>query len=274
MKHLQTPQTMTNIALVLYISVLLITCYIDQPYCQQATILNAPDSNRLLHPPAPNIPKCSEGAKMHRKEEEAMALATLAREEEAAKRRLQEEEAAAPSEVVLLLVVSPPSALNLNFLLTGHVSQERERAQEDGIASKAMEADLANDTGKPPKKKESKKSKISKEGKKGKNKHDRHGLALKKSSFATVTLAVTTPPANKYKYERVFYEAGLELKGEDKYGMYVKQIGNLLENFQLVDPTAIMHSAVKTDTSKPIGKKRGNEHQHDYLSCIPSGGER
>jgi hypothetical protein len=63
-------------------------------------------------------------------------------------------------------VVSPPSASNLNSLLTGHVGQESERAQEDGIASKAMEADSANNTGKPTKKKESKKSKISKEGKK------------------------------------------------------------------------------------------------------------
>jgi hypothetical protein len=100
------------------------------------------------------MPTRSKGAKMRGKEEEAMALASLAREKEAAKRQLQEEEAAAPaaSGVVLPLVVSPPSALNLNSLLTGHVGQESERVQEDGIASKAMEADLANDTGKPPKK--------------------------------------------------------------------------------------------------------------------------
>ncbi len=127
-----------------------------------------------------------------------MALATLAREKEAAKRRLQEEEAAVPSGVVLLLVVSPPSDLNLNSLLTGHVSQESERAQEDGIASKAMEADSANNTSKPPKKKESKKSKISKGRKKDNaNKHDQHGSALKKGIFATVTPAVTTPPCKQ-----------------------------------------------------------------------------
>ncbi len=47
----------------------------------------------------------------------------------------------------------------------------------------------------------------------------------------------------------------MELKGEDKYGAYVKQIGNLLDNIQLFDPTAIMHVAVETDTLKPIGKK-------------------
>jgi hypothetical protein len=53
----------------------------------------------------------------------------------------------------------------------------------------------------------------------------------------------------------VFYEAGLELKGEDKYGAYVKQIGSLLENIQLVDPSAILHAAVEMDSMKPIGKK-------------------
>jgi hypothetical protein len=82
--------------------------------------------------------------------------------------------APAASGVVLPLVIPPPSASNLNSLLTGHVSQESERAQEDGgIASKGMEEHSANDISKPPKKKESKKSKISKEGKKDKaNKHD------------------------------------------------------------------------------------------------------
>jgi hypothetical protein len=162
---------------------------------------------------------------MCRKEEEAMVEATLAREKEAPERRLQEEEGAAPaaSGVALPLVVFPPSASNLNSLLTGHVGQESERAQEDRIALKAMEEDSANNTRKPPKKKESKKSKISKEGKKDNAiKHDRRGSALKKGSFATVTPAVTTPPANEYMYERVFYEAGLELNGEDKYGAYVK----------------------------------------------------
>jgi hypothetical protein len=54
----------------------------------------------------------------------------------------------------------------------------------------------------------------------------------------------------------VFYEADLELKGEDKYGAYVKQIGSFLENIQLVDPSAILHVAVETDSTKPIEKKR------------------
>jgi hypothetical protein len=47
----------------------------------------------------------------------------------------------------------------------------------------------------------------------------------------------------------------MELKGEDKHGVYVKQIGNLPMNIQLVDPTAIMHAAVKSGNSKPLGSK-------------------
>jgi hypothetical protein len=100
-------------------------------------------------------------------------------------------------------------------------------------------------------------------------------LALKKGSFATVTPAITTPPANKYKYERVFYEAGLELKGEDKYGAYVKQIRNLLENIQPVDTTAIMHAVVETDNSKPIGKKEEmNANMTIFLAFAPVGKDR
>ena len=56
-----------------------------------------------------------------------------------------------------------------------------------------------------------------------------------------------TPSAKEYKYKQVFYEAGMELKGEDKHDVYVKQIRNLLENIQLVDPTAIMHAAVDSE---------------------------
>jgi hypothetical protein len=61
--------------------------------------------------------------------------------------------------------------------------------------------------------------------------------------------------AKEYNHERVFYEAGPKLKGEDKYGAYVKQIGNLLENIQLVDPSAIMHAADKRGGAKPLGSK-------------------
>ncbi len=47
----------------------------------------------------------------------------------------------------------------------------------------------------------------------------------------------------------------MELKGEDKHGVYVKQIGNLLKNIQLVNPTAIMHAAVELENSKPLASK-------------------
>jgi hypothetical protein len=53
----------------------------------------------------------------------------------------------------------------------------------------------------------------------------------------------------------VFYEAGLELKGEDKYSAYVKHIGNLLEHIQLVNPLAIMHTVDESGGAKPLGSK-------------------
>jgi hypothetical protein len=58
---------------------------------------------------------------------------------------------------------------------------------------------------------------------------------------------------------------GSELKGEDKYGAYVKQIGSLLENIQLVDPSAILHAAVETDSTKLIGK---NEELSNNMTII------
>jgi hypothetical protein len=72
------------------------------------------------------MPTCSKEAKRRRKEEEAMAKATLEREKEAAVRQLQEEAAMATtaSGKMPRLVVSPPSAWNLNSLLTGHVGQD------------------------------------------------------------------------------------------------------------------------------------------------------
>jgi hypothetical protein len=38
------------------------------------------------------------------------------------------------------------------------------------------------------------------------------------------------PSTKEYNFERVFFEAGLELKGDDKYSAYVKHIGTLFEN--------------------------------------------
>jgi hypothetical protein len=206
-----------------------------------------------------------------------MAVATLQKEKEAAKRFQREEEAkaaAAPAvsateevhqmvateQAALPPVVSPPSAPNLNSFLTGHVGQDGETSAE--YSSLAVVDNEAEDTGKSPKDKKSKKSKSIKEG----NAYKRNcsGSALKKSSFATSTLAVVTS-AKEYKHEQVFYEAGMELKGEDKHG-------NLLKNIQLVVPTAIMHAAVKSENSKPLGSKAEmNTNMTIFLAYAPVG---
>jgi hypothetical protein len=126
---------------------------------------------------------------------------------------------------------------------------------------------VADEIGKSPKKEKSKKSKSNKED--NVSKRDRSGSALKKSSFPTSTPAVA-PSAIEYKYEGVFYEAGMELKGEDKHGVYVKQIRNLLKNIQLVNPTAIMHAAVKLGNSKPLGSKAEmNTNMIIFLAYAP-----
>ncbi len=123
-------------------------------------------------------------------------------------------------------VVSPLSAPNLNSLLTGHVRQEGETLYgTNSTATATVTETQAKDTVKSPKKKKSKKVKsTSKEDKS--TKRDHSGSVLKKSTFATSTLNPSTP-AKEYNHKRVFYKAGLELVGEDKYDAHVKQIGNL-----------------------------------------------
>jgi hypothetical protein len=65
-----------------------------------------------------------------------------------------------------------------------------------------------------------------------------------------------TPSTKDYKFERVFYQAGLELKGKDKYSAYVKHIRNLLENIQLVDPLAIMHAVDESGAPSLLAPSR------------------
>jgi len=161
--------------------------------------------------------------------------------------------------VPLPSVVSPPSAPNLNSLLTGHIGQEvGKQAAGNGIAtdkgSNTQEDEQVDDNVKSSKKKKSKKIKSTKEDKS--TKRDRSGSSLKRapSRHATQVVAATSS-ARDYKFEWVFYEAGLELKGEDKYSAYVKHIGNLLENIQLVDPLAIMHAVDESGGTKPLGSK-------------------
>jgi hypothetical protein len=220
------------------------------------------------------MPTRSKEAEKRRKEEEAMVRATLEREKDAAARRLQGEAAKATAATGMMqpMVVSPPPALNLNTLLTGHVGQDTNGTKEDGAALTAMNNKVSGENGKPPKQKKIRKSKLNKEEKDDAvTKKERRSSALKQGSVA-VHLPTLHPPAPVYKYEQVFYEAGLELKGEGKYGAYVKQIGSLLKNIQLVDPSAILHAAVKSDATKPIGKEEElSNNMTIFLAYAPVG---
>jgi hypothetical protein len=65
-------------------------------------------------------------------------------------------------------------------------------------------------------------------------------------------------------------QGGSGAQGE--YGAYVKQIGSLLKNIQLVDPSAILHAPVKSDTTKPIGKKEElSNNMTIFLTYAPVG---
>jgi hypothetical protein len=175
-----------------------------------------------------------------------------------------------------LAVVSPPSAPNLTSLLTGHTGQEDgpQATDKDNEADKndqLQAIEKAEDMAKAPSKKKPKKTKTTKDD--SSTKRDRNGSSLKKSSYANSTKAVGTTPSTKdYNFERVYYEAGLELKGEDKYSAYVKNIGNLLENIQLVDPLAIMHAVDESGGAKPLGSKTEmSSNMTVFLAYAPVG---
>ncbi len=138
-------------------------------------------------------------------------------------------------------MVSPPSASNLTSLLTDHVGQDRGTPVANGTTAPTLDTNApvkaqVNDKAKSPNKKKSKKAKHSKDEKSAKRK--RGGLVLKQSSFATPTPAAQSS-AKEYSFESMFYKAGLKLKWEDKYNAYMRRIGSLFENIQLVDPLAI-----------------------------------
>ena len=105
-------------------------------------------------------------------------------------------------------------------------------------------------------KKKPKKSK-DKTSSNGSANRDNSGLVLKQGRFTTAVALQTTPPvpSKVFAYEQVYYKAGLKLKEEDKHTAYVKQIGLLFKNIQLVDPTAIMHASVESATAKPLDSK-------------------
>ncbi len=264
---------MTIIALILCV-VFALKYGIGDPSCQRPTALTATVTNRFLPSFTPSMPTRSKEAKKRRKEEEAMAHAMLEREKDAAAQRLQEEavKATAAAGMMQLTVVSPLPALNLNTLLTGHVGQDTNGTKKDGAALTAMDDKVSGENGKPPKQKKIRNSKLNKEEKDdAATKKEHHSLALKQGSVA-IPLPTLCPPAPAYKYEQVFYEVGLELKGEDKYGAYLKQIGSLLENIQLMDPSAILHAAVDSDATKPIGKKEElSNNMTIFLAYTPVG---
>ncbi len=149
-----------------------------------------------------------------------MVCAMLEREKEAAARQLQEEaaKATAAAGMMQLTVVSPPPASNLNTLLTGHVGQDTDGTMEDGTALTTMDDKVSGENGKPLKQKKIRKSKLNKEENDDvATKKEQRRSALKQGS-AAVPLPTLRPPAPAYKYEQVFYEVDLELKGGDKYG--------------------------------------------------------
>jgi hypothetical protein len=60
------------------------------------------------------------------------------------------------------------------------------------------------------------------------------------------------------------------LKGDNKYTTYVKQVGLLFKNIQLVDPTTIMHASVESETAKPLGSKSEmNNNMTIFLGYTP-----
>jgi hypothetical protein len=63
------------------------------------------------------------------------------------------------------------------------------------------------------------------------------------------------------------------LKGDNKYAAYVKQIGLLFKNIQMVDPTAVMHASVKSEMAKPLGPKSEiSNNMTIFLGYAPIGG--
>ena len=280
---------------------LLSTCYGQRPrYSKQSLSLTPPQN--AVEPVLTNLgsvlamPTRSKEADARRKEEEAMAAATLQREKEAAARRQKEEIAAAAARPIATpatvtaaksinkppiitppanpttSVASPPSAANLNSLLLGHVGQEGSGADADTSTITAdSDADKEKSISAAKKKPKKSKDKTSSNSSSKRNSSD---LVLKQGRFATATALQSTPPvpSKVFVHEQVCYEAGLELKREDKHAAYVKQIGLLFENIQLVDPTAIMHASVESATTKPLGaKSEMSDNMTIFLGYAPVG---
>ncbi len=177
-----------------------------------------------------------------------------------------------PLEAPHTLVVSPPSGTNLNSLLSGHIGQE-------GLGIDAYTSTIRTDS-KATKEKtaSSTKRKTNKSTDKtlsnSSSKRSCSGSVLKQGRFTTVAAptAASLAYSKVFVHKRVFYEAGLKLKGKDKYAACVKQIGLLFENIQLVNPTAIVHVSVESETAKPMGSKSEmSNNMTIYLGYAPDG---
>jgi hypothetical protein len=244
------------------------------------------------------MPTQLQDAENRRKEEEAMAAATLQQEKEAAARHRKGDTAKTtavkpthqqpavcqvantPSitpqpEAPPASVVSPPSATNLNSLLSGHVGQEV-LGMDANNSTITTDSNSAKEKSAPPTKKKAKKLKEKTTSTNlSSSKRNRSGSVLKQGRFATAAAPTAAPQASAkvFNHEHVYYEAGLKLKGDDKYATYVKQIGLLFENIQLVDPTAIMHASIKSETAKPLGSKsKMSNSMTIFLGYAPVGG--
>jgi hypothetical protein len=125
----------------------------------------------------------------------------------------------------------------------------------------------------PPTKKKTKKLKVKTTSTNlSSSKRNSSGSVLKQGRFATAA-APTAASAMVFDHRRVHYEAGFELKGDNKYAAYVKQIGLLFENIQLVDPMAIMHESIKSETAKVLGSKSEmSNNMTIFLGYAPVGG--
>ncbi len=99
-----------------------------------------------------------------------------------------------PIQVPLPSVVSPPSAPNLTSLLTGHVGQEVGNQALSDMDINTQDVEQVEDSAKSPKKKKTKKVKSTKED--TSTKRDRSGSSLKKSSFATQSVATSSTEQN------------------------------------------------------------------------------
>jgi hypothetical protein len=228
----------------------------------------------------------SKEAENQRKEDEVMAATMLQQEKEASGRQQKENNvqtivvADTPSippqpDAPSASIVSSPSATNLNSLFSGQVGQEGS-GMDANTSTITTDSDAAKENFAPPTKKKTKKLKENTASNKlSSSKRDSSGSVLKQGSFATAAAPTAAPaaPTKVFDYERVYYETSLELKGDNKYATYVKQIGLLFKNIQLVDPTAIMHASFKLVTAKPLGSKSEmSDNMTIFLGYAPVGG--